>query len=177
MLPVWCIGVLPPSGGAHRRPDAAVCVVCRVAVAAFRGTRNAGNQRTGASPFDGNAAGPPLKRPSAEVLHSHMCPPFQPTQEPPPLTAMRLVPLDWCVESSQPPQLVWEFARGMRPGCLWRVGMMGLLWATAGATGADSPPQGPFYTLRAAKIKLAEVTPRLCLQQSLMPKALCVHPA
>jgi len=57
MLPVWCIGVLPPSGGAHRRPDAAVCVVCRVAVAAFRGTRNAGNQRTGTSSSDRNASG------------------------------------------------------------------------------------------------------------------------
>eukprot|EP00955_Chlamydomonas_euryale_P055916 356249-Chlamydomonas_euryale.AAC.1 len=44
-----------------------------------------------------------------------------------------------------------------------RVGMMGLLWATAGITGADEPRQGPFYTLHAAKIKLAEVTPNIML--------------
>ncbi len=46
-------------------------------------------------------------------------------------------------------------AGGGRPGALWRIGGLGLVWATRGAS---DPPPSNGYTIRAGKMKLADVT-------------------
>ena len=70
------------------------------------------------------------------------------------------MPLDWCEPATQPPTLIWEVNMGGRPGSLWRVGNLGLLWACRG----KEPPEGPLYCLKDTR-KLADMTPADLLGQ------------
>lgn len=75
--------------------------------------------------------------------------------EPPLPDAMACVPAEWCLPAPEAPQLLWEGGAGGGAGSLWRVGNLGLLWACRGR----EPPEGPIYSLRNSKFKLADVTP------------------
>eukprot|EP00798_Chlamydomonas_sp_ICE-L_P024425 gene24425-10024_t len=73
---------------------------------------------------------------------------------PPPVSWMACVPVDWCVLTSEA-ALMWEMTQGSKSGAIWRIGAMGLLWATR----SSSQPPEDAYTVVGTRIKLAQLTP------------------
>ena len=66
----------------------------------------------------------------------------------PPVDCIRVVPRRWTKKSQIVPRLVWNDAgTGGRPGSIWIINEMGLIWITSGH---DAPP-GPFYNLKKPK--------------------------
>ena len=65
-------------------------------------------------------------------------------EDPPPLHAVRCVPLRWC-RPAPPPRLLWDDAgTGGKRGALWVVNNMGLVGVGKGA----DPPKDPYYDLK-----------------------------
>ena len=76
----------------------------------------------------------------------------------PPVECVRVVPRKWTKKSLVVPRLVWNDAgTGGRPGSIWIINELGLLWVTSG----HEPPSGPFYTAKQEKFFVGggELTP------------------
>ena len=89
--------------------------------------------------------------------------------QPPPLDAMHCVPMEWCAPPHpwDQPVLVWESTMGSKPGAIWRVGSLGLLWVTQTAS---TPPDG-ILSLRNPGMILSQVTLPATLLEKMMPSS------
>ena len=88
------------------------------------------------------------------------------TPQPPPLDALHCVPAEWCVPAQDMPTLIWESTMGSKPGAIWRVGSLGLLWVTQGS--ATPPERVP--SLRTPHMVLSQVTQPATLSLKIQTK-------
>ena len=81
-----------------------------------------------------------------------------PTDDAPPVDAIRCVPISWVEESDQPPRKVWDDSGSSGAvGSIWVVNKLQLIAVCAGHDPPAGPgPTGRFYTLKAERLWLGE---------------------